>query len=67
MGFALRERTYRWGGLSALAFSLGRAVFYDLARLPTPFRIISFIGLGLILLSLGYLYTRNREKISKWL
>jgi hypothetical protein len=67
LGFAVKERPYRVAGLVALAFSLMRAVFYDLARLETLHRILSFIGLGVILLVLAFLYAKNREKIAKWL
>jgi hypothetical protein len=66
-GFLVRERPYRLAGLVTLAFSLLRAIFYDLAELETPYRILSFIGLGAILLVLAYLYAKNREKIAKWL
>lgn len=67
LGFGVRQRPYRVAGLVALAFSLGRVVFYDLGRLGTPQRILSCIGLGVILLVLAYLYARNREKLAKWL
>jgi hypothetical protein len=66
-GFGFRERAYRWAGLGVLALSLGRAVFCDMGKLDTPYRILSFIGLGAILLALGYLYAKNRERLAKWL
>lgn len=66
-GFAFRERAYRLAGFAMLALSLGRAVFYDMGKLDTPYRILSFIGLGAILLALGYLYAKNRERLAKWL
>lgn len=67
LGFAVKERAWRLAGLAALAFSLLRAVLHDMAGLDTPYRILSFIGLGAILLVLGFVYTKNREKIAKWL
>ncbi len=67
LGFAFKERLYRIGGLVVLALSLARAVLYDLSNLETLYRILSFIGLGAILLVLAFLYTRNREKLAKWL
>ncbi|HUI05953.1 MAG TPA: DUF2339 domain-containing protein [Verrucomicrobiae bacterium] len=66
-GFAIRERFYRVGGLVSLGFSLARAILHDMARVETVYRILSFIGLGVILLVLAFLYARNREKIAKWL
>ena len=67
LGFAAKERSYRVAGLIVLGLSLGRALLYDLARLEVVYRILSFIGLGVILLVLAFLYTKNREKIAKWL
>jgi uncharacterized membrane protein len=67
LGFAIKERSYRLAGLVALAFSLLRAVFHDLAGLETIYRILTFIGLGVILLVLAFIYAKNREKLAKWL
>ena len=66
-GFAIKDRFYRVGGLVSLGFSLTRAVAHDMARVETVYRILSFIGLGVILLVLAFLYARNREKLAKWL
>jgi hypothetical protein len=66
-GFAIKQRSYRMAGLTVLGFSLLRAVFHDMARVETVYRILSFIGLGVILLVLAFLYAKNREKIAKWL
>ena len=66
-GFAIKERPYRMAGLTAVGFSLLRAVLHDMARVGTVYRILSFIGLGVILLVLAFLYARNREKLAKWL
>jgi len=66
-GFAIKQRSYRMAGLVALAFSLANAVFHDMARVETIYRILSFIGLGVILLVLAFLYAKNREKLAKWL
>ena len=67
LGFAGKERSYRFAGLIVLLFSLGRAVVYDLGKLETIYRILTYMGLGVILLVLGFLYTKNREKLAKWL
>ena len=67
LGFAVKARAWRLAGLAMLTFSLLRAVLHDMAALDTPYRILSFIGLGAILLVLGFLYTKNREKLAKWL
>jgi len=67
LGFAVRERPYRIAGLIALGFSFVRVIFYDLAKVETLYRILSFLGLGAILLVLAFLYAKNRERLSKWL
>ena len=38
-----------------------------IARAEPIYRILSFIGLGVILLVLAFVYARNREKLAKWL
>ena len=66
-GFAIKERYYRVGGLVSLGFSLLRAVLHDMAHVGTVYRILSFIGLGVILLVLAFLYAKNRDRLAKWL
>jgi len=67
LGFLGKERAYRFAGLFVLTLSLSRAIFYDLGKLETIYRILTYMGLGAILLILGYLYTKNRERLTKWL
>jgi uncharacterized membrane protein len=66
-GFLLRERIYRWLGLGILAVALGRVVVVDVWQLETPYRILSFMALGVVLLVLGFIYTKYQEKIRQWL
>lgn len=68
LGLLLKARAWRWAGLAVVGVSVGRAVVYDFWQIEEPLhRILSFIALGVILLVLGYLYARFREKIAKWL
>ena len=68
LGLLLKERAYRLAGLSVIGVSVGRAVIYDFWQIQEPlYRILSFIALGVILLVLGYLYAKFREKIMRWL
>jgi len=66
-GFSLRERTYRWAALAVLGCALGRVVLLDVWQLQTIYRILSFLALGIVLLALGYIYTRFQDRIAKWL
>jgi len=59
IGFVLREKTYRWAALAVLACALGRVVFLDVWKLEVIYRIFSFFALGIVLLALGYVYTRQ--------
>jgi uncharacterized membrane protein len=66
-GIALRERVYRWLGLAVLACALGRVVIFDVWKLETIYRILSFMALGIVLLVLGFFYNKYQEKIKEWL
>jgi uncharacterized membrane protein len=66
-GIALRERVYRWLGLGVLACALGRVVIFDVWKLETIYRILSFMALGIVLLVLGFFYNKYQEKIKEWL
>lgn len=66
-GMAVHERVYRWVGLAVLACALGRVFVFDVWTLETPYRILSFMALGIVLLVLAYIYTRFQEKIRQWL
>jgi hypothetical protein len=66
-GILLRERMYRWVGLSVLACALGRVMVYDVWTLETIYRVLSFMALGIVLLVLGFMYNKYQEKIREWL
>ncbi|HEY1174281.1 MAG TPA: DUF2339 domain-containing protein [Verrucomicrobiae bacterium] len=67
VGLAVQDRRYRWLGLVILACAIGRAMLIDVWRLATIYRVLSFMALGVVLIVLGYIYTRYQEKIKKWL
>jgi hypothetical protein len=66
-GILLRERVYRWLGLGVLACALGRVVIFDVWKLETLYRVLSFMALGIVLLVLGFIYNKYQEKIREWL
>lgn len=66
-GLGLRERMYRWAGLAVLAAALGRVIVFDVWKLETIYRVLSFMALGIVLLVLGFFYNKYQEKIRQWL
>lgn len=67
VGLIGQDRRYRWLGLAVLMCAIGRAMLIDVWRLATIYRVLSFMALGVVLIVLGYIYTRYQEKIKKWL
>ncbi len=63
MGIGLWRRT-RWmriGSMSLFGFIILKVFIYDLSFLQSLYRSISFVGLGVILLGVSYLYGRYRS------
>jgi hypothetical protein len=67
IGFVFRERPLRLQGLGLFLVCVLKLFLYDLRNLDTPYRILSFIALGLILLGVSWIYTRFREQLQKLL
>jgi len=66
-GFAMRERVLRLQGLGLFLICILKLLLYDLRNLETVYRILSFVVLGLILLSVSWIYTRFREHVRRLL
>lgn len=66
-GFAFRERILRLQGLALLLVCILKLFLYDLRNLEAIYRILSFVALGLILLSVSWIYSRFREHIRRLL
>jgi uncharacterized membrane protein len=63
LGFMRRARSLRIISFALFGLSILKIFVYDLSFLDTLYRIFSFIGLGVILISISYLYTRYKEQI----
>lgn len=59
------ERTYRWFSLTLFLLCVGRIVTVDVWNLDALGRIISFMGLGVVLLAVSFLYARHRELLRR--
>jgi uncharacterized membrane protein len=66
-GFPLRERSMRFAGLILLLVCVLKLFVWDLRNLEMPFRVLSFIVLGVILIGVSFVYSRFRERVSKYL
>ena len=56
-GFALNDKWYRWSGLGMFTLVLLRLFFHDFSTLETIYRIISFIGLGIVFIAASFIYS----------
>lgn len=66
-GLFIKESRMRLAGVGLLLFCILKVFLYDLRGLETVPRIFSFIGLGLILLLVSFLYTRFSAVIKRYL
>ena len=58
IGIALRSQPVRMCSAAVLIVTVLKVFLYDLASLTGIWRAFSFIGLGLVLVGIGYLYQR---------
>jgi uncharacterized membrane protein len=64
IGFWKRSAFVRWQALVLIAFTIGKVLLYDSSELDRGYRILSFIGLGVVLLGISYAYQRDWLKLS---
>jgi uncharacterized membrane protein len=55
------ERRLRLAGLTLLAIAVAKVFLFDLATLQSIYRVVSFVALGLLLLSAAFAYQRLRS------
>jgi uncharacterized membrane protein len=59
LGFWRRSPFLRWQALVLLAISIGKVFVFDVNELSRGFRILSFLGLGALLLAVSFVYQRD--------
>ncbi|HKD61869.1 MAG TPA: DUF2339 domain-containing protein [Terracidiphilus sp.] len=59
LGFSRRLAFLRWQALILLAVSIGKVFVVDMSELSQGFRILSFLGLGALLLVVSFVYQRD--------
>jgi uncharacterized membrane protein len=57
-GIVLRSAVLRLAGLALLGLATTKVFLYDLNSLDAAYRVVSFIGLGLLLLISSWAYQR---------
>jgi uncharacterized membrane protein len=62
-GFRVRSTALRYFGLALFAFTLLKVVFVDLAHAGQGYRVLSFMGLGLLLLGTSVLYGKLSPRL----
>ncbi len=63
IGIVKRSRQVRLWGLGLLAVPILKVFVYDVWALQTVYRIVAFVGLGLLLLASAYLFQRYSASI----
>jgi len=58
-GFLRRTAFLRWQALVLLAVSIGKVFTVDVSELSQGYRILSFLGLGALLLAVSFAYQRD--------
>jgi len=59
IGFLRRSAFLRWQALILLAATIAKVFLVDISQLSQGFRILSFVGLGVLLLSVSFVYQRD--------
>ncbi|OGZ98721.1 MAG: hypothetical protein A3C07_00335 [Candidatus Sungbacteria bacterium RIFCSPHIGHO2_02_FULL_47_11] len=65
LGMLYRNAYLRWSALILFGVTIVKVFILDLAGLKTPYRIISFMALGIILLLASYLYFRYQKRLEE--
>jgi uncharacterized membrane protein len=59
LGFWRRSAFLRWQALVLLAVTIGKVFLFDMSQLSQGYRILSFLGLGALLLAVSFVYQRD--------
>jgi uncharacterized membrane protein len=65
VGFWKRSAFVRWQALVLLAVAIGKVFLVDMSELSQGYRILSFLGLGVLLLGVSYVYQRDWLNLRK--
>jgi uncharacterized membrane protein len=63
IGFAQAQSSLRMVAIGLFCFTLVKVFLFDMGDVATPYRVLSFIGLGLLLIGASYLYYRFEKQV----
>ena len=63
VGFTSQRKQLRLQGIVIFGITILKVFTYDTRNLDTIYRTVSFIALGIILLLVSFVYTKNKDKI----
>ena len=59
VGFWKRTAFIRWQALILLVFTIGKTFLYDMRDLSQGYRVLSFLGLGALLMAISFAYQKD--------
>jgi uncharacterized membrane protein len=65
LGVWMRRKIYRVSAISLLIVTVLKVLVFDTAEVSTPYRILSCLVLGIILMAVSFLYYRFSERLIK--
>jgi len=64
LGFWERNTAYRIVSITVFGATILKVFFFDMANVETPYRIVSFLVLGLLLIGASYLYHQFVDRLN---
>jgi uncharacterized membrane protein len=64
VGFWRNSHILRWQALVLMAATIAKVFIYDLSNLSGALRVVSFIGLGVLLMGISFVYQKDWLKLS---
>jgi uncharacterized membrane protein len=59
VGFARRSAFLRWQALALVTVTIAKVFLFDMSTLSQGFRVLSFLGLGALLMGVSFVYQRD--------
>jgi Predicted membrane protein len=59
VGFWKRTAFIRWQGLVLIVFTIAKTFLYDMRNLSQGYRVVSFLGLGALLMAVSFAYQKD--------